>query len=116
MKGKTGTTRSPKTVNKAGTNTTTKTADGGQLYVRGGAGTRGSYLKPKAASDRYMGDSGPTTKSPKIARGLAEATYLSMSPKNKDNAKFAKGMGDIDESYAKARNALTRERGDKKKR
>jgi hypothetical protein len=117
MKGKTTTTRSPKTVNKPGTKTTTKTADGGQLYVRGGAGTRGSYVKPKTASDRYMDrDRGPTTKNPKIARGLEEATYLAMSPKDKDNARFAKKMGKGKESYANTMNALTRERGDQKKR
>lgn len=116
MKGKTGTTRSPRTVNKSNTKMTTKTPDGGQLYVRGGAGTKGSYRKAEAASERYMGDSGPTTKNPKIARGLKESLYLSMSPKNRGNVNFAREMGAAEASYANAINANTRKRGDQKKR
>jgi hypothetical protein len=39
-----------------------------------------------------------------------------MSPKDKDNARFAKKMGKAQESYANTMNALTRERGNQKKR
>lgn len=117
MKGKTATTRGPKTVNKSGTKTTTKTADGGQLYVRGGAGSRGSYKVPSKAADAYSARGmGKKTVSPGVARGLEEATYLSMSPKDKGNAKFAKKMGDGAAEYAGKMNALTRSRGDKGRR
>jgi hypothetical protein len=117
MKDKTPTTRSPKTVNKSGAKTTTKTADGGQLYVRGGAGSKGSYKVPSAAADAYSARGmSKKTVSPRIARSLEEATYLTMDTKNKDNAKFAKKMGDDAAEYAGKVNALTRSRGDKGRR
>ena len=111
------TTRSPKTVNKAGAKTTTKTADGGQLYVRGGVNSKGSYKVAGKARDSYMGDPvGRGTKNPKIARNLTEATYMSMAPKNKDQTVFAKKMGALSASHADESNKLVRARGDRKKR
>lgn len=111
------TSRSPQIVNKSAAKRTTKTADGGQLYVRGGAGTKGSYKVPSKALDSYMGDPvGRGTKSPRVARGLAEATSLSMAPQNKSQAGFAKKMGAIAEKGADASNKLIKARGDKKRR
>ena len=111
------TSRSPRTVNKGGTKIATKTADGGQLYVRGGAGTAGSYKVPRKAASSYMGDPvNRGTKSPRIIRGLEEATSLAMAPKSRTQAASAKKMGAIAAAGAEASNKLIKARGDKKRR
>jgi hypothetical protein len=110
VKGKTLTSRTSKS-------NTTKTADGGQLYVRGGVGAKDSYKIPAKAADAYFarGKSGKTM-NPGIARGLEEATYLAMSPNDAKNAKLAKRMGEGAAGLTGKMNATTRSRGDKTRR
>jgi hypothetical protein len=109
MKGKTTTTRNPKTVNKAGTKTTTKTADGGQQYVR-------DTKKPFSASDQY-GESAmgrrPKTLNPKVAEGLGRASGYAINPKS---SKLASGLGKIEREHAEKMNQTTRDYGNKKGR
>jgi hypothetical protein len=93
---------------------TTKTADGGQLYVRGGTGGKTPYRVPDKAMSSYMDSAG--TKNPKIARGLTEATYLAMNPTDKRTAKLAKGMGDLAEKRTSTANKAAQARGDKTRR
>jgi hypothetical protein len=109
MKGKTATTRSPKTVNKSGTKTTTRTADGGQQYMR-------DTKKPFSASDQYgksaMGRK-PKTLNPKIAEDLGRASGYAIDPKA---SRLASNLANIERGHAEKMNQTTRDYGNKKGR
>lgn len=105
MKGKTKTTRTATTVNKPGTKTTTKTADGGQQYMR-------DTKKPFSASDQYAMGRGTKTLNPKIAEGLGRASGYAINPKSK----LASNLAKINREHAEKKNQITRDYGDKKGR
>lgn len=107
MKGKTG--RTATTVNKPGTKTTTKTADGGQQYVR-------DTKYPFSASDQYSNSAmgrRPKTLNPKVAEGLGRASGYAIDPKS---SRLASNLAKIERGHAEKMNQTTRDYGNKKGR
>ena len=86
---------------------TTRTADGGQQYVRDN-----DYKVATGVADRVsIGNRGTTN--PKAARMARETAYYALDPKDRG---LARDMGKIYDKLAKDKNASIRDRGDKTRR
>lgn len=86
---------------------TTRTADGGQQYVR-----NNDYKVAADAHDKYKNRVFKGEEiNPKAASSLAKATYYAMDPDDKSG--FPERMGKISEEGAEAQNAITRKRKSK---
>lgn len=82
---------------------TTRTADGGQQYVRGDDYKVADEAREKYYKRVYKNE----ILSPKAAESLAKATYYAMDPDDKGG--FPERMGKISKDGAEAQNKITRD-------